>query len=146
MLSLPWIIINFSFFIMISQTTTEELTLTLGCKPINSTCVSSTQCCTGLCLGKCTSRCRLLYSSCNPINNTCCRGLQCDNWQKKCCRPAGQRVLTPSECCSKTWKPNSNGQAGGICCSQHAGPCSSASDCCSSLEHCSNPQWPNICV
>ena len=146
MLKLSLLIVGVSLSILVIETN-QELFVTAGCKTLNSTCTSATECCSGACSGKCVAaRCRPLSSSCSPLTNNCCRGLQCDKGKKTCCRGAGQPARTPSECCSNAWKANTNGRAGGICCSQHAGPCSTASDCCSSLEHCSNPQWPNMCV
>ena len=74
-------------------------------------------------------------SGCQNIQSNCTSGAQCcsGNCQKKrCCRLSGQQVPTPSECCF-SFISNSNGF---FCCSQHAQPCKSDTDCCPGKAKC----------
>jgi hypothetical protein len=98
------------------------------------------------CGGKCTSLCQPVNASCNQSNDVCCDGLQCNQSTKKCCRLSGQMAQMQSECCSQSWIKNSTGGSGGKCCSQHGSSCTANAICCSNLDSCSNPQWPNLCV
>ena len=133
----------------------------LECNPSTKTCcrlpgqtaLTPSECCTQQwipnrngCGGVCSSPCRPFNATCDQATDVCCNGLQCNQYTKRCCRLYGQTAQAQSECCSQSWKPNTDGTPGGRCCSQHATACSTDSDCCSSFEDCSNPQWPNICV
>ena len=141
--SMP-LIVALRFVLVMVDHSTQDLPLAAACRSANATCLSPSQCCSGICYKKCIARCQSVNYVCSPSSDACCAGLKCGQSTKRCCRLAGQHSRTPSECCSQSWKSNING--GGTCCSQHAESYSSDGDCCSSTATCSHPQWSKICI
>ncbi|CAF0984331.1 unnamed protein product [Rotaria sp. Silwood1] len=114
------------------------------CRLAGYTTLTPSECCSlqwipnaNGCGGICSSSCQPVNAACDDRNDVCCNGLECNQSNKKCCRLAGFTALTPSECCSLQWIPNTN-DCGGICgppCKPVNITCDQSNDvCCNGLE------------
>ena len=89
--SIPLIVALLHVVVMVDQST-QDLPLAAACKSANATCLSPSQCCSGICYKKCIARCLSVNYACSPSSDACCAGLKCGQSTKRCCRLAGQHI------------------------------------------------------